>query len=140
MTTQTIAAPTAVPETLLLRRVFEFDRLLAASTAALLVVGSVFIGNVLDWPTLVVAIIGAALVPYAWILHMIVQKGDLGSAPAKLTAGADFAWVIVSVALLIGWPDNTSTAGKWIVGAIALAIGQIGLTKIIGMHKAQSPL
>ena len=85
-----------------LRRVFAFDRAFAASSALVLTVASPIIANVLDWPTMVVAAIGLALAPYAFLLHHIYRSTRLRSGLAKFTAGGDAAWVVASIVLLLG--------------------------------------
>lgn len=118
-----------------LRGVFAFDRAFAASSALVLTLASPILANVLDWPTMVVAAIGLALAPYAFLLHHVYRSTRLRSGLAKFTAGGDAAWVVASIVLLLGWPDATSTVGKWLIAAAAVVVTDIGLTKLYGWSR-----
>jgi hypothetical protein len=128
-----------VPPNRILRTVFAVDRAFAASSALLLIAAGPILANVLDWPAWVVVAIGAALAPYALLLHRIHRSGALRSALARLTAAGDLGWVVGSIVLLIGWPGATGTAGKWLVAVIAVAVADIGLVKLYGWRRPDRP-
>ncbi len=120
----------------ILRGVFTFDRAFAAASALALTVASPLLADVLDWPTWVVAAIGLALAPYALFLHWVRRSGNLRSVWAKMSAVGDAGWVLGSALLLLGWPDATATAGKWLVVVAAAVVADIGLVKMFGWSRA----
>ena len=120
----------------ILNRVFALDRLTVGASALALTVGALPIARLLDWSTWIVLAVGLGLAPYGWMLHTIVRDRAYHSPSARLSAVGDALWVLASIAVLVVAPEATSTVGKWIVGAQALMVADIGLLKAVGWRRS----
>ncbi len=138
MTTSTaINTPnTATGGSTILSRIFAVDRLTVSASAAVLTLGAIPIAGLLDWPTWIVLAIGLAFIPYGWTLHTIVRDEAYESAAARLSAVGDALWVAGSAAVILLLPEATSTVGKWIIAAQAVAVADIGLFKMLGWRRS----
>lgn len=149
-TTNSITSPTTNPSTPgvasmsdaapapILRRVFSFDRAIALSSGALLIAASSVFGDILDWPTAVVAALGAALLPYGAFLHWIVSGTRHETVWGKLTLGTDIAWVAASVVVFASLSEDASGLAPWLVAGQALVIADVAIAKAIGFLRGRS--
>ncbi len=132
--TSTPADPRPTP---ILRRVFWVDRVVALTSGVVLIAASSVFGNVLDWPMAVVAALGAALLPYGAFLHWIVAGTRHESAFAKLTLGADVAWVAASTVVFATLSSDASAIAPWLVAGQALVIADIAIAKTVGFMRGR---
>ena len=120
----------------LLRKTFLIDRAVVFASTVGLVVLSGVIGSLLDWPTWVVAAIGAAFVPYAGLMQWLVAGARFTHPLAMATMVADFGWVVASFLAIVFLSDDASGAAPWVLGLQALVIADIGLAKLVGFRRA----
>ncbi len=122
----------------LLKRVFQVDRAISLASAVVLMTFSGAFGNLLGWDTIVVAALGAVLVPFGLALHVIIARRLHTHWLAKATIAADFGWVAASIAVIATLSNDASSAAPWLIGAQALVIADIGLAKIVGLRRSAS--
>jgi hypothetical protein len=81
------------------------------------------------WP------LGVMLIGFAASLLWFSTRATLGVAWVRSVIAADFAWVVGTAALLIGWHDLLSSAGVGILITIAAAVLLFGELQWVGLRR-----
>lgn len=120
----------------LLRRVMLADSVLSVIFGALLIVGAGPIAAFLGISsTVILTIIGVAVVLYAADLWYIATRPTINRLWAIAAISADVAWVVVSwIVLLAGW-SMFSTAGFWAIAVVADLVLVIAILKGVGLRR-----
>lgn len=139
MTTSTGFAETGPRPAALLRRTLAVNATFSGLTGVAMIVLSgpidSFIGLGLPW--LLIAA-GVGLLGFAVLIGLNLRRSQLNRAEAWLTVASDVAWVAGSAIIVLGFPDLLSTGGKWLVGLIAVAVGDFALFQYLGLRRARS--
>ena len=88
-----------------------------------------------DWfvlPAWVIAFVGAALIPYGLMLRAAASAEPFDVRMAWLATIGDLAWVGAAI-VLIAIPDTMSTAGKWTLAAVSLAVLDFAILQLRGL-------
>lgn len=109
----------------------------AASGVAALV-AAVAWPETLGVPAAVLVALGLGLLPYAALLAVFAGRPEVRPSEALLAVVADLAWVAGAAALLVGWPDAMSSAGRWALGLLTLVVADFAVTQWIGLRRLQS--
>lgn len=86
-------------------------------------------------PRALLVVVGLALVPYAVMLRRLATDGELPVSRARAVIGADLAWVVASVAVLAISPASLTTLGHWVVGVVALGVGDFAVLQWVGLRR-----
>lgn len=108
-----------------------FSGLAGLVTAAL----SGVLAEPLGIPRAVLVVVGLGLVPYALMLRRFAADTALGPAQARIAIGADLAWVVASIAVLAVSPASLTTLGHWVIGVVALGVGDFAALQWVGMRR-----
>jgi hypothetical protein len=88
--------------TLSIRPVLLADAAITGATALLMLAGAAPLGDLLNLPEKLLAGAGAVLMPYVGYLLWLATRDAAPRAGVMLTVGANIAWAIGCVVLLIG--------------------------------------
>ncbi|MCH8111715.1 MAG: hypothetical protein IH905_07145 [Proteobacteria bacterium] len=140
MTTSTIAfAETAPRPDALMRRTLAVNAIFSGLSGAAMIVLSGpldrFMGLGLSW---LLIVIGVGLLGFAVLIGLNLRRPQLNRAEAWLTVASDVAWVAGSAIIVFGFPDLLSTGGKWLVGLIAVAVGDFALFQYLGLRRSRA--
>ncbi len=108
-----------------------FSGLAGLGTAAL----SGVLAAPLGIPQVVLVVVGLGLVPYAIMLRRFATDADLRAWQAWVAIAADLAWVVASGAVLAISPASLTTLGHWVVGVVALGVGDFALLQWVGVRR-----
>ena len=86
------------------------------------------------WP------LGVMLVGFAASLLWFATRESLSVAWVRSVIAADFAWVVGTGVLLVGWHDLLSTVGIAVLIAIAAAVLLFGELQWVGLRRLQKRL
>ena len=81
---------------------------------------------------------GVGLLGFAVLIGLNLRRPQLNRAEAWLTVASDVAWVAGSAIIVFGFPDLLSTGGKWLVGLIAVAVGDFALFQYLGLRRSRA--
>ncbi len=95
----------------------------------ILLVASPWLGDWFDLPAWVIAVVGASLVPYGWMLRSAAEAEPFDRRFGWLATVGDITWVVAAVAL-IAIPNTMSAAGKWTLGIVTIAVLDFGLLQL----------
>lgn len=139
MTTSTGFAETGPRPAALLRRTLAVNATFSGLTGVAMIVLSGpldrFMGLGLPW--LLIAA-GVGLLGFAALIGLNLRRSQLNRAEAWLTVASDVAWVAGSAIIVFGFPDLLSTGGKWLVGLIAVAVGDFALFQYLGLRRSRA--
>lgn len=79
--------------------------------------------------------IGVGLVGFCAALILLARSEPPDRRLVLAATGADFAWVLGSAALLVGFPDLLTTAGKSAVGIVAALVAAFGVAQVVGLRR-----
>ena len=103
-----------------------------------LVAGAFMLSDWFALPAGVIAVVGAALVPYGLTLRAAASAEPFDVRMAWLATIGDLAWVAGAI-VLIAIPNTTSTAGKWTLAALSLAVLDFAIFQLRGLFGSQQP-
>ncbi len=83
--------------------------------------GAIILDDWFDLPALVIAVVGAALIPYGLMLRGAAKADPFDRRWAWLATIGDMAWVVGAI-ILITVPNTMSTGGKWTLAIVSLAV------------------
>jgi hypothetical protein len=86
------------------------------------------------WP------LGVMLIGFASSLLWFATRASLSVAWVRSVIAADFAWVVGTVVLLVGWHDLLSSAGIGILIAVAAAVLLFGELQWVGLRRLRRTL
>jgi hypothetical protein len=86
-------------------------------------------------PPVILVIVGLLVLPFAVLLLWATSRPTIDRRLAGATIVLDAIWVMASIAILIiGWPPLT-TAGKWLVGILALIVANFAIWQSVGLMR-----
>jgi len=133
------AKATAAKSGALLRRTLAVNATFSALSGAGMIALSGpldrFMGLGLSW---LLIVIGVGLLGFAALIGLNARRPQINRAEAWLTVASDAAWVLGSVIVVFGFPDLLSTGGKWLVGLIAVAVGDFALFQYLGLRRERN--
>jgi hypothetical protein len=78
-------------------------------------------------------IVGAGLVPFAWIVHRTARKPE--PMLVRLIIGADVAWVVAAAVILLGFPGTLSPTGSIALALASLVVADLAVMQYVGMRR-----
>lgn len=108
-----------------------FSGLAGLATAAL----SGVLSGPLGIPRGVLVVVGLCLVPYAVMLRRFATDARLRTGQAWVAIVADLAWVLASVVVLALSPAGLTAPGHWVVGLVALGVGDFAVLQWLGVRR-----
>jgi len=86
-------------------------------------------------PPAVLVILGVGLLGYAALLLWTTARPPIDRRLAITAIVLNEVWVLASVAILLsGWPPLT-TAGKWLIGLVAIVVADFSLWQFIALRR-----
>ncbi len=119
-----------------LRTVLRANAAFSLLSGTILAAGSTALDDVLGIPTLWLATLGVGVVAFGLIVRRISEPDQVRRGSALLVVGADIAWVIGTAAVLLGFPELLSIAGRWTFGIIGLFVLDFALLQVLGLKDA----
>lgn len=121
-----------------LRRALNANAAFSAASGLLLALGAVPVARFLGiapyaWG---VAAVGLGLLGFAAEVARQARRKPVDARRVGAICAADLAWVVASRALLAGWPELLSLAGRIAVAAVAIAVGAFAGAQAIGLAVA----
>ncbi len=89
-------------------------------------------------PAPVLVVLGLGLLPYAALLARFAGRPEVRAIEALVAVVADVGWVVGAAAILVGWPDAMSSAGRWALGLLTLVVADFAVTQWIGLRRLQT--
>lgn len=80
--------------------------------------------------------LGFGLLAFAVGLAALARSPRPSRPLVMAATGSDFAWVVGSAVLLVGFPDLLSPAGELAVTAVALVVAGLGCAQVVGLRRA----
>lgn len=87
-------------------------------------------------PPGILGVVGAGLVPFAWLVHRTTQRPQ--PMIVSCIVGADVAWVMGAVVILVGFPGTLSPMGSIALGLASLVVADLAVMQYVGMRR-ESP-
>lgn len=109
---------------------------LSAITGVALVVGAAPLPDWLGISTWVSVLLGIGLVLFA-VQVLRVSRSLLRSQVIQVI-GADTAWVIGAVIVILVFPGSMSTAGLWALGGVTTVVALFALLQTVGLRHAEA--
>jgi hypothetical protein len=120
----------------LLRRALQADGIFCTLSGLLLLVDSgplaTLIGASQPW---VLMVLGVDLLIYAALLFLAARRTPIVRWHAIAFLAADVAWVLASLALVLGGLLSLTTFGFWAVLGVADVVAVLGALKYIGLRR-----
>jgi hypothetical protein len=99
-----------------IRPILRIDAAITGATALLMLAGAPLLDGLLDLPAALLAGAGAVLVPYVGYLLWLAGRDAVPRTGVLLTIGANIAWAIGCVALLVaGWTEPNALGVAFIL-------------------------
>ena len=83
-------------------------------------------------PPWMLDIVGAGLVPFAWIVHRTARNPE--PMLVRLIVGADVAWVAAAAVILLGFPGTLSPTGSIALAVASLVVADLAVMQYVGMR------
>jgi hypothetical protein len=84
-------------------------------------------------PPWMLGIVGAGLVPFAWIVHLAARRPE--RMLVRLIIGADVAWVVAAAVILLGFPGTMSPTGSIALALASLVVADLAIMQYVGMRR-----
>ena len=121
----------------LLRRSLAANAIFSASCGAVLMNASDRLSDVFELPAWLLATIGAALIPFAGLVALISRNPD--ATAVRVVIGADAAWVVAAMVLIIGFGTAMATTAIASLSAVTLVVADLAVLQYIGLRRTAIP-
>jgi hypothetical protein len=112
-----------------LSRIIEANGRFSVVSGALLLAAAVVLDGWFDLPAAVIAVVGAALIPYGLMLRRSAALDPFDYRLAWLATIGDLTWVIAAIVLLV-IPNTMSATGKWTLAIVTLAVLEFAVLQL----------
>lgn len=118
-----------------LRRALQLDAIASGLSVVLAIAGAEVLAPVLGLPAPLLFWTGIGLIPFLVLVTWTATRPAIPAGPVRLIVGANLAWVVASVGLLLtGWVVPT-TLGVVVVVAQAVAVAVFAELQVIGLRR-----
>ena len=85
--------------------------------------------------SIVVLVVGLALIPWGAMLLIYSRRDEVRKPEATLAMVGDELWVVGSVILVAGFPDALTSGGKVLTLAVAAVIALFAALEFVGIRR-----
>ena len=117
----------------LLRRALLGNALFSAVCGVTLLLLAAPLSNALELPVWLLTVIGVGLLPFAAIVALIARDPHLPSARAVI--GADIAWVVAAVAVLVTVGSSMAPSAAITLGIVTVAVADFAVLQWVGLRR-----
>lgn len=118
----------------LLTRTLRANATFSVISGVVLALGAIPIGRRVEVPPIVVAAIGAALIPFALFVWRTAARSSLPGARGVLAA--DIAWVLGAAIVVLGVPDTMNSVGVSALVLITVVVADFALFEWVGLRRS----
>ena len=109
----------------------------SAAIGAALAIGAIPISDWLGIPTPVSLALGIGLVAFGALVLKVAR--DARRQLVLEVIAADLAWVVGAGVVIFGFPDSMSTAGRWSLGVVTVAVAVFATLQATGLRRSGFP-
>lgn len=122
-------------ESRLLRRALVTNAAFSSACALVFLGGRGFVAQLVGVSSAVLAAFAAVLLAYAVHLAAAARRVTLQVGEARYFIAADLVYVMASAALLLGWPQLLTSAGRLSFAVMAGIVGLLAIVQILGYRR-----
>ena len=117
----------------LLIRTLEANAVFSAFSGAVLIALAVVGTDAFGVPPWMLGLVGACLLPFAWIVHRTARYPE--PMLVHLIIGADVAWVIAAAVLLLVFPGTLSPTGSIALAVASVVVADLAIMQYVGVRR-----
>lgn len=125
-----------------LRRALYANVLFSIVSGVALTVGFPWLAPWMDVrPGWLLAAVGVSLIGFAVVVARVARRRSIAPVGVWTIVGLDLGWVVASGALLFGWPNLLTDAGRAgvaVVAAVVLVIAALQAAGVVGLVRAST--
>ena len=120
----------------LLIRALAANSAFSALTGAVLIAASVPLSDWLGVPTWLTALIGAGLLPFAFVVGRTARDPEPSRVIQVIIA--DVSWVIGAAVILFGFPSWMSGQGLWALAIVTGGVALFAVLQTVGLRRQRA--
>ncbi len=124
--------------TSILERALEANAWFSSACAASLTIGGILLAGPLGVPAWFLVATGISLGVFAACVRLVAPSPR--PPLVLLVIGADVAWVVVALVVIVGFPSLMSSAGVTALAAVTVVVAGLAVAQAIGLGMLHRPM